>query len=68
MINKIRNILLLVFGIMTAIIFYGKNKKEQGKTEEQAKQVKVENNNLKKVAKIRKKVDKMSIDEIDKLC
>ena len=68
MINKIKNTLMLITGILTAIVFYGNKKKKEGIKEEQNKIIEKENIQLKKNNNLENRVNNMSSDEIDINC
>ena len=67
MINKIKTILLMIIGIFTAIIFYGKKKKEEGKREVEFEMMEEEIEFERKFAKQNKLISEMSEEELDKL-
>ena len=68
MINKIKTILITVIGIFTALFFYGKQKEKQGQQKEIIKQVIEGNEVIRKTRGRKKKVDNMSVEDLDKLC
>ena len=66
--NKLKQIAMIVGGLLIAIFFYGKKKKAEGIKQEQNKQIKVENTNLRRSRKIQKEVNNLTDAELDKQC